>query len=1144
MLPDLQYAAIRFENFVSQVLLPAAMPRRVPLAASVWQTPERVSPAVAFEREFAPVEPGWRWGPVWSSAWFRLRGALPAEMEGKRVALRFSSGTEALLWKDGVPFQGFDPYRELAFLWDRAPGGAPVDLLIEAACNLPLGISTFWWDHPELHARWKERNPGRLEAAELVEVDEAIWRFAQGFDAARKVLLTLPETDARAHELDRGLRALMARLPVGRPSGAWQLHQHAPGSASQHAPQSAARRTAPNTAPSSAEDTAPHTPQHPALHAACTMLLPELAALLMGRGAQTPVVCNAVGHAHIDTAWLWPLAETRRKCLRTFANVLRLQERFPRFQFLCSQAQQYAWVEEESPELFAQIAARVAEGRWEAGGAMWIEPDCTCPSGESFIRQILHGTQWWQDRFGSAAPQRFLYLPDTFGFPASLPQIMALAGLDTFITNKMSWCESNRFPHVTFRWRGIDGTEILTHLTPGHNYNSSIEPKDFQYAVENLVRQDAARIPLYLQPYGYGDGGGGPTAEQIERAGIGARCEGLPRVEQTRVDEFCGQLHTAQRALWRAGQDIRVWDGELYLELHRGTYTSQAWIKEANRRGEVALRLAEALACARAGFEGAEIAAQMRIALDGTWKLLLLNQFHDILPGSSIAEVYADARVQMDQVRADALRGVQQGMEWLARAAQAAREADASEGTQVASEGSGAALAAQASAQSVSDGTEALVVFNPASTAQSGVMATEEGEVLAVRVPPLGIAVIDPARAPVPEARDAAAVEGDRTLRNGFLEAVIDDAGRIASLRRAGDARVANGFDHHQEQLPMNQLVLYEDRPRRWEAWDIDRDYQEQAQRVMTRAERISVRQHGPLVAEIAVERPLGRASHMVQRYRLVAGSPRLDIVTDIDWREEQMLLRALFPCAVRTRRATFGIQFGCFERATHDNTSWERAQFEVPGHNWMDLSEPGLGIAVLDDGKFGRSARHGVLGLSLLRAPNFPDPGADRGTHRFTYSVMVHEGDWRAAGVDAQAEQLNNPLIGAIARGARVQGAHAPGAAAAAPGGGPPSDSRPGIATGWQAIDLRTTGAAHMEVAALKPAEEPGGVTLRAVEVRGGAGLATLRWGFPVREVIATDLHERPLDLPGLVHDAATGVTCFPARPFQIVTLRAELVR
>jgi alpha-mannosidase len=542
-----------------------------------------------------------------------------------------------------------------------------------------------------------------------------------------------------------------------------------------------------------------------------------------------------------------------------------------------------------------------------------------------------------------------------------------------------------------------------------------------------------------------------------------------------------------------------VWDGELYLELHRGTYTSQAWIKEANRRCEGLLRLAEMLACMRAGAEAdAAVAAEARAALDAPWKTLLLNQFHDILPGSSIREVYDDARVQLDDVRREAVRAVGRGMQWLAGAVAAGGDEGDSTG-------------------------DRIVVFNPASTAQTGTVAAEGGAVHCVEVPALGVAVVDAAARPSIAPGSEVRVTGARSMRNGFLEVELDEAGRIAVMRRIADGAVANALDEHGAPLPMNQLVTYVDRPRRWEAWDIDRDYQEQATRLMGPADRIEFTVRGPAEAELVVERAIGRASRMVQRHRLVAGSPRLDIVTDVEWNEEQVLLRALFPCAVRARRATFGTQFGHVERAAHDNTSWERAQFEVPGHGWMDLSQPGLGVAVLDDGKFGRSARHGTLGLSLLKAPNFPDPTADRGRHRFTYSLMVHGGDWRAAGVDAQAEQLNHPLVGIELRGAAPAGAAR-------------------VAPGWQGVDVHCDGAGHLEVSALKPGESTGTVALRVVEVRGGGGTAEVRWGFPVRDVQAADLFEEPRDVAAIEHDAAAGVTRFAVRPFGIVTLRATL--
>ena len=436
MLPALQYSALGFETFREEVLWPAVTALRVPAEAAVWHPKGHPPLAEAKRASFRPIDVGYRWGPVWSTAWFRVRATLPAVPSGCELALRFSSGTEATLWLDGRPFQGFDPYRDLAFAWKgkRPQRGTKAEFLIEAACNLPLGISTFWWDHPELHARWKEAAPGRLESCELVAVDPTLWRFVQRWDFLRKVLLTQPPESARAMRINDAMRDI-ARAIDRRDPAAGMRHQAA-----------------------------------------------ALTSAIEGaEGERGGTTCVAVGHAHIDTAWLWPIRETRRKCLRTFASVVRLIDRFPDFHFICSQAQQYAWVEEDAPELFAEIRERVRKGRFEPTGAMWIEPDATCPSGESFIRQILHGTRYWSERFGAASRQRMLYLPDTFGFPPCLPQIARLAGIDTFITNKMSWCESNRFPHVTFRWRGLDGTEILTHLTPGHNYNSAIEPADFAW---------------------------------------------------------------------------------------------------------------------------------------------------------------------------------------------------------------------------------------------------------------------------------------------------------------------------------------------------------------------------------------------------------------------------------------------------------------------------------------------------------------------------------------------------------------------------------------------------------------------------------------------------------------------------------------
>ncbi len=1062
VLPNLQYAAIRYENFHSEVLLPQVHPLREPLEIGMWQPKgtglETAHPTLADARRatYRKVALGLRWGPVWSTAWFRLRGRVPAAMKGHRVALRFSPGTEATLWRDGVPFQGFDPYRDLAFLHDEAKGGEKVELLVEAACNLPLGISTFWWDHPEQQARWREPNPGRLESAELVVVDESAWRYAQAWDFLRRLMLALPEDSPRATAIAAGLRGIHAAIDARDP---------VPGM----------ERTA--------------------------AALDELVA---GAAHEPATTCVAVGHAHIDTAWLWPLRETRRKCLRSFANVLRLMERFEGFHFLCSQAQQYEYVREDAPALYEEIRARVAEGRWEPGGAMWIEPDCTCPSGESFVRQILHGTGFWTREFGAAGAQRFLYLPDTFGFPPCLPQIARLAGLDTFITNKMSWCETNRFPHVTFDWRGLDGSEILTHLTPGHNYNSSIEPKEMLHGERNLVVQDGqsffgASIPLWLQPFGYGDGGGGPTDAQIARAEIAARCEGVPRFEEMRVDLFCEALHRARATLEDAGRELAKWDGELYLELHRGTYTSQAWLKRQNRLAESLLRDVEALASslpAKDAKAAAKAREGVRARLDRAWKTVLLNQFHDILPGSSIEAVYRDARADHVAVAEAAV-------------AERARLEDG--------------FAALADTRGM---RAPVLVRNTASHARCGVVEieTKDGPALVEvnGVPALGVAVVDAAAiGALPDEVEVKATARGVTLSNGVVRATIDLAGRVAELEHLPTRRLANRRDARGRALPLNQLALYEDRPRRWEAWDTDRDYMDKVELVEDDCEIAVVERH-PLRGAVRVERAIGESSRLWQTYRLDAASGRLEIFTEVEWNESQRLLRALFPLAVRARHAWFGTQFGALERPVHRNTSWEEARFEVPGHAWMDASEPGFGVAVLDDGRYGRSALatgDGVaLGLSLLKSPLFPDPSCDRGAHAFTYALMPHAGDWRAAGVDVAAEFLREPL--------RAR---------------PLVAGRKGSLRGaWSPFEVLAEPPMRVEIAAWKPAEDGRGRILRLVETRGARGEVKVLWNDAARRVTATDLLERPLAREGFVHEAGAA-TMLSMKPFEIVTLRVE---
>jgi alpha-mannosidase len=709
---------------------------------------------------------------------------------------------------------------------------------------------------------------------------------------------------------------------------------------------------------------------------------------------------------------------------------------------------------------------------------MWIEPDCNAPSGESLVRQVLHGTGWWAEAFGDDAVQRHLYLPDTFGFPASLPQIVRQCGLDTFITNKISWCERNRFPHVTFDWVGIDGTEVLTHLTPGHNYNSSILPADLQFAERNVAQHDHGRPSTWLQPYGFGDGGGGPTVEQVERITTMANgVEGLPAVEFGRADDFCDSLHSEFEVARQSGIDAARWDGELYLELHRGTYTSHQWLKQANHRAESALRAIEMLGCG--GVDATASALEsLHARLQQTWRLVLLNQFHDIIPGSSIPEVYDDARSQYESIESTCAQELGRGL------AAWGRSLDAS-------------------------GLDApVVVFNPASSARGGIVELD-GELLPVEPIGAGSArLVDAARL---HAVPPVEVESHR-MSNGRIEVRFDDVGRVTTLRRVDGEDVAAE--------PMNRFRLYEDRPRRWEAWDVDRDYHEKYEEILTPAARHAVIESGPMRGAIEFEHGIGKASRLVVRYVLDSAADRLDVRLLVDWREDQTLLRAEFPTAIRARAATFGIQFGELERATHRNTSWEEARFEVPGRRWMDLSQPGLGLAVLDAGIIGRNARSGVMGLSLLRSPSFPDPGCDRGEHRLRYALMPHEGDRRSAGragVDAEAEAFAEPLISR-----RLDG----------------EDAGAGGDQIREAFRIEIDGAASLEVAALKPAEDGDGVILRVVEKHGGSGRARIkvpRWN----RAVAVDLRERVVEHPGMVFDESERTIHLDLRPFGIESIR-----
>ena len=1005
----------QLKKHCDEVLAPRVWQEAVPLDVGVFQCADRRRLAAVVGERFQPVKAGagWEWGPKWSTAWFRVRGRVPgAAAEGCRWALRFDSGTEALLWIGGEPYHGFDLNRDAALLPEGF--GPEVDVLVEAACNHPLGVGWFFWDKPEVEARWSTPTPGRLLLCELAVFDEAAWR--EWREAAFEV--------QRREELEK--------------DGA-------------------------------------------------------------GAVAGSSKRCFAVGHAHLDTAWMWPLAETRRKAHRTFANALRLMERFPEFRFLCSQPQQYAWVRESAPGLFAQIARRVAEGRWQPMGSMWVEPDGNLPCGESFVRQVLYGTRWMEAAFGARGRQRLAYLPDTFGFAASLPQIFRLAGLDTFITNKLWWNETNEFPHLYFRWRGIDGTEIVSHLTPGQEYNATNTPFELRRGMKIAARKDDLGVGVWMQPFGFGDGGGGPTDWNILNAQLSRGSEGLPQAEVSGCAEFIEALHARRGELVREGRDFPVYEGELYLERHRGTYTTQARVKRDNAWAEASLRVVEWLSViagsppirdfAQSGSVPASggsgsVSASMRRA----WELTLLNQFHDILPGSSIGEVYEDAARDHAEVR------------------------------RLCAEVEAGAVAAICTRLDTRGMTRPVAVFNPGSGPRSQWVEWQEGGetrgVWAEDVPALGVKVVDDAdRGGGLSARNHSpvvrGVSGEFfELANDRLSARIDSHGRVVELHlREGESVAAE---------PLNQLALYDDHPKYWEAWDLDAEAMERPRVVDAEgiAEVVTVGAGRPA---LRVTRALGTHSRITQTFSLEPGSARLDIDTDVDWREERTLLRALFPTNIAADQATYEIPFGHVTRATRRETAEEKARFEVPAHRWMDLSMQGRGLAVLNDCKYGHSCHAGVMGLSLLRSCKWPDPQADMGVHRFRYSLMPHQGDWRAAGVDSEAELM-------------VRGVWAV----------PLVAGRAGEVRKWAPFKIECSGGAAVRVVAVKRAEDGDAVIVRVVESNGRAGTCRVDWTVPVEAVEQVDLLERAMSHPGVV--TAGGVTEFSVGAHQIVSMRVAV--
>ena len=748
------------------------------------------------------------------------------------------------------------------------------------------------------------------------------------------------------------------------------------------------------------------------------------------------------GHAHLDLAWRWPLAETRRKARRTLSTAVELLHSHPELTFNQSSAQLYAFLEEDDPALLARVGELVAEGRFEPIGGMWVEPDCVMPAGESLVRQLLYGQRAFRERFG--AEHTVCWLPDCFGFTPALPQLLRGAGIERFFTIKLSWSETNRFPHDLFWWEGLDGSRVLAHLfdNPDGGYNGVVGPVSALATWRNYRGREIH--PESLLSVGYGDGGGGPTREMAERARELTDFPALPSQRFGRVDEF---FAAAERSAAERGAP--TWVGELYLELHRGTLTSQGRTKRAHRRAERDLVAAEVVGALTA-LAGGELPP----SLEPQWRVLLRNQFHDILPGSSIREVAEEAEAELGGVVAAAAEVID------------ARLAELGE-------------------RLAGGGEEALLAVNPDLSARPlraelpwafpGAQPVAGGAVVSSAVEVAGLEAVVVRAAPP---AGGLSVSAER-LENDLVRVELAPDGTLASVydKRAGREVLAGRG---------NQLWAYVDKPRQWDAWDVDANYAEEGAELAA-TEPPEVVERGPHRAAVRCVRSF-RDSRIVQDVRLWAGSARIDFATRLEWHDRRWLVKARFPLAVRAERASFETAFGVIERPTHRNTSWEEARFEVAGHRFADLSEPGYGAALLNDGRYGHHALGSELGLSLLRSPTWPDPLADEGEQEVVYALYPHAGRWLEGGVLAEAEDLNRPLL--------VRRTSA----------GADARLRPLALDGFP-----------LGLGALKALEDGGGLLLRAYEPQGARGSASLSLPDGWALESATDLLERPSGEPEL---------------------------
>ncbi len=984
------------------------------------------------DSDWRAIHVGDRWGGTDVTAFFRRQIEIPSDFGGQRVALRFYIGGDSLVSVDGVPFQGIDPFRDEVILAENARGGERLMINVEAYVNWHTGEA----DNKIFHQ------------AELATVDREIYAAYWDFWAAYKVLAI--------EDLNEELRAYLERA-------LWEALQGVP----------------PTVDDPGAFKTAVLTAQEKLRQTVYASDRFKVAGLM-----------HLVGHSHLDLVFMWPYREYVRKIGRTHATMLRLMEQYPEFKFCQSMANTYAEMKVHFPEIYAQVKQRVAEGRWEIIGACWVEPDCNLISGESFVRQILHGQKFFEQEFGLRS--QTCWQPDVFGMSAAMPQILKRSGVKYVMTTKMFvWNDTNRWNKNTFWWEGLDGSRVFAVVPPSH-FIGMVDPDHLHNHWRDFSDRETVGESLYC--YGWGEGGGGVDIEMLESARRYQDFMGLTPLKFSGAEEALASIQAKAETV-----DLPVWRDELYLEAHRGTFTNKGILKKLNRRAELLYRQAELLATLAWG----RGAVYPGTDLQRGWQELLTTQFHDSLPGTHIHEVVEDlleAYARLDTlgqaIRDQALATLFQPDPATPRVA-----------------GPTCAIVFNAFLHPRND-----FVLIPApdlaglSLAVDGQLVPRQtvtdlgGNVYCLakvtEIPPVGYQVFElVASQSGGEAGLSAPVRAEGlTLENALIRATFDERGELISLwDKEGERQV---IVHGK---PGNHFQLFEDIPGKYDAWDIVATYADHEINMVGDCS-IAVEENGPVRASLRLEKSF-RQSHITQRISLYADSRQLAFETRVHWNERQKLLKVGFTVDVHADWATYDIAYGNLRRPNHRNTSYDAAKFEVPAHQWMDLSQKDYGVSLLNDSKYGHEANGQQMRLTLLKGSVYPDEYADVGDHDFTYALYPHAGSWEDAPVIQQAANLNQPMLVKL--------------------------DRRGVATSRHGFI--TCEAANITLEAVKRAEDRAAMIVRVVERHNRLTRTKLFFDRPVKQAWACDLME---NVEGELKPEGSAVPV-TLRPYEILTMR-----